>query len=419
MIDYGKKVKYYDMTKKPSRQAYWTKGIIYPVSLLTIKKYEHAYLKIGMEDIKPPFILLVNHSQFLDFMVNSIACRPYRINNVVSIDGFNIWPWLLERVGSIPKRKFTASNAIFFQAKTVLAKNKDIFCIYPEARYSETGVPSSFDSYNLSRMIKLYKVPVVFNKLEGHHINHPNWATAKRAHVPIRSTLIKLLSENDVENKSINEIDEILRSGFTYNDYQYQLDNNILVKDEKRAEGLHKVLYQCPHCKSEFNITSSLDKIKCEECGAEYELTPLGQLKSTNRETVFTTIYDWYDWQRSNVIEQINNNTYSMEFETHGYSMPHPSKTIDVGECFIHHDNNGFVIKGNYKGVPFEINKKPIENYSVHVEYLFPYLKKQDIISISTLNDTLFMIPKLGESNRLQKVLLAAEELFKVAQKTN
>ena len=42
-----------------------------------------------------------------------------------------------------------------------------------------------------------------------------------------------------------------VRKAFEYDDYRYQKENGILIKEKYRAEGLHKVLYQCPHCMTE------------------------------------------------------------------------------------------------------------------------------------------------------------------------
>jgi len=91
--------------------------------------------------------------------------------------------------------------------------------------------------------------------------------------------------------------------------------------------------------------------------------------------------------------------------------MPHPKRFINLGIASFTQNMNGICIRGNYKGKDYFLEKHPLENYSIHVEYSFPYLKKKDIVSISTNNDTLFFIPE--ESHKIQKVLLATEELYK------
>jgi hypothetical protein len=129
--------------------------------------------KINTKGLKPPYILLCTHTQFLDFMVSAIANFPYRINNIVSIDGFNISPFLLRSIGSVPKRKFINDISLIKNIIYILKDLRDIVGLYPEARYSFVGVPSVLPE-SLGKMIKLSKRPVVLLKLKGHHLQLPS-----------------------------------------------------------------------------------------------------------------------------------------------------------------------------------------------------------------------------------------------------
>ncbi|MBQ9583465.1 MAG: hypothetical protein IJR25_03975 [Bacteroidales bacterium] len=96
--------KRFDMNKPPVR----TRWYLWPITLLlsfpSVIKHKAKLKKIGMEGIKPPYVLLCNHNSFLDFKVATRAIFPRRANYVVAIDGFIGRKWLLQQVGCICKR---------------------------------------------------------------------------------------------------------------------------------------------------------------------------------------------------------------------------------------------------------------------------------------------------------------------------
>ncbi len=408
-INYNSKVRPFDISRTPRRQAWWTLPIIWSISYFFLKWYKVTILKINTKGLKPPYILLCNHMQFLDFMVSAIANFPYRINNIVSIDGFNISPYLLRAIGSIPKRKFINDLALVKNINFVLNDLNDIIGLYPEARYTFVGVPSILPE-SLGKMIKLANYPVVLLKFGGHHLQLPAWANKSR-NVMLKAEMKQILTVSDIEKISSTEINEIIHKAFVYNEYDYQKENNILIKEKFRAEGLHKVLYKCPHCKEEFEMDSKGADIFCKKCSRLWTLKETGELESKEGETQFRSIPEWYDWQRREVRNEIENGVYTFAFTSQVYSLPHPKKFIDLGNASFKQDMNGIKVEGLYNGQPFHHEWKALDNYSIHVEYKFPYLKGKDIVSLSSNADTLYFVPK--ETNQIQKLSLATEELYK------
>ena len=408
-INYKDKVKFYNIARNPRKQAWWTLPIVWGISYIFLKFYKVKIQRLNIEGLKPPYILLCYHMQFLDFMVSAIANYPYRINNIVSIDGFNISPFLLRSIGSVPKRKFTNDLYLIKNINYILNNLRDVVGLYPEARYSFVGTTSVLPD-SLGKLIKLSKSPVIVLKFEGHHLQKPAWAKKSRK-VKIRSEMKQILSVSDIENYSFNEINEIVRKAFEYNEYDYQKKNNILIKEKYRAEGLHKVLYKCPNCAEEFAMDSKGAEIFCNKCGHAWVLKETGELVCKTGETAFPTIPEWYEWQRREVRYEIKNQRYNFSFVSLVYSMPHPKKFIDLGIASFVHDMEGIKVHGFYNGKPFNFERKALDNYSLHVEYKFPYLKGKDIVSISSNEDTLYFVP--NETNKIQKLSLATEELYK------
>ena len=78
----------------------------------------------------------------------------------------------------------------------------------------------------------------------------------------------------------------------TYDDYKWQKDNHIRCKYKARAEGLHKVLYQCPNCLKEYEMSSQGIVLKCNSCQKEWEMTEYGELLALDGKNIFTHIPD-------------------------------------------------------------------------------------------------------------------------------
>jgi len=408
-INYNKEVKFYNIARSPRRQALWTLPIVWSISYFFLKLYKVKIRKINTKGLKPPYILLCNHIQFLDFMVSAIANFPHRINNIVSIDGFNISPFLLRAIGSVPKRKFINDISLIKNINYILNDLNDIVGLYPEARYSFVGVPSVLPD-SLGKMIKISKHPVVLLKFGGHHLQKPTWAKKSRK-VKFITEMKQILTVSDIEKYSSNEINEIIRQAFNYNEYDYQKENNILIKEKYRAEGLHKILYKCPNCSEEFKMDSKGADIFCNKCKHSWTLKETGDLECNQGETKFTSIPEWHEWQRREVRNEIENGAYRFSFSSQVYSMPHPKKFINLGNATFKQDMERIKVSGFYNGKPFHLDRKALDNYSIHVEYQFPYLKGKDIVSISSNNDTLYFVPE--ETNKIQKLSLATEELYK------
>ena len=408
-INYHKKVKFYDLSRSPRRQAWWTLPIVWSISYIFLKFYKIKIRKVNTKKLKPPYILLCNHTQFLDFMVSAIANFPYRINNIVSIDGFNISPFLLRAIGSVPKRKYTNDLFLIKNIKYILNDLRNIVGIYPEARYSFTGTTSVMPDA-LCKLIKFAKFPVVLLKFKGHHLQKPSWAKKSRK-VKLTSEMKQIFTVNDIENLSLDEINNIIRNEFDYNEYDYQRENNILITEKYRAEGLHKILYKCPDCLKEFEMDSNGAEIFCNKCNHRWILKENGELECKTGDTKFAAIPAWYEWQRTEVRNEIENNKYEFSFTSKVYSLPHPKKFIDLGTASFVQNNDGIRVEGFYNGKPYHYISKALDNYSIHVEYKFPYLKGKDIVSLSSNRDTLYFVP--NETDKIQKLSLATEELYR------
>ena len=408
-VNYKNK-KRYNTARYPIRQPIFIVWLIWILSKIALIGKKYKIEKINMEGLKPPYMILSNHMYFIDFELAAMATFPHRVNNVVHIDGYYRRPWLMELIGAICTRKFTMDLHLIKSIKKVL-KRGDILCMYPEARYSPCGI-TSYIPDSVGMLAKSNKTPVVAIVHRGNHLNSPFWNFRKKRKVPFHTTMTQILTAEDVQRMSVDEINRKIREALTYDDYQYQKDNGILIKEPYRAEGLHKILYQCPHCLAESKMASKGAEIFCTECGKRWHLNEDGTLSALEGETEFSRIPDWFLWEREQVRLQIEKGVYYFEDEVDVYSMPRAWNFKHLGDGRLIHDpENGFTLTGFHNGAEYRIHRSPLQTNSLHIEYDYCYIKPFDCVDISTENDSFTCYPK-NRTDVVTKLGFATEILY-------
>ena len=400
----------FDMARDPIRTRWYLKPITKLLSFPDMLAHRPVITRRGTEDLKPPFILLCNHNAFMDFKVATQVIFPRRANYVVAIDGFIGREWLLRNVGCICKRKFTNDTVLVRQLRKVL-DNKDIAVIYPEARYSLCGTTAVLPA-SLGKLCKMMQAPVATLICHGHHVNSPFWNLHDRHVKPTEAEFSLLFTPEQLEALDVDEINDRIVEAFQYDDFAWQKERGIHVTYEKRAEGLQKVLYQCPHCGKEYKMSASGTILRCDHCGKEWEMTELGELRALQGETEFAHIPDWYEWERANVRKEVEEGRYSTgELPVRVYSLPNAARFIHLGEGTLLHDMDGFKVRGtDVGGDPMEMTLPVPSLYSCHIEY--EYLGKYgDCVDLNTLQDTWYIYPYDCDF-AVTKMALATEELY-------
>lgn len=400
----------FDMKKPPVRTKWYLRPLTWLLSAPDVWKHHAIIRRIGMEDVKPPYVLLCNHNAFMDFKVATMAIFPHRANYVVAIDGFIGREKLLRDVGCICKRKFTNDVTLIRQLRQVV-DNGDIAVIYPEARYSLCGTTAVLPA-SLGKLCRLLKVPVVTLICHGHHVNSPFWNLHDRGVSPTEAELRLLLTPDELRELPVDEINRRIVEAFQYDDFAWQRERRIATPYAGRAEGLHKVLYQCPACGVEFHMSSQGAQLRCEACGKSWTMSEYGELSADEGETEFSHIPDWYEWERENVRREVEAGTYSSgPLPVRVDSLPNAKRFLPLGEGTMVHDMDGFTVRGqDAGGQPFEMLKPVPSLYSCHIEY--EYLGKfGDCVDLNTLEDTWYIYPHDAPFS-VTKMALATEELY-------
>ena len=411
-----KKPRSFDFKKKPKNPSclmYLAKGII---SFPDLKKREFTLEKINMEELNPPYLLLVTHSSMVDFNVMVKATHPYRINNVMTLEGFNTYTEpLMRSLGVIGTRKFINDIHLVRNIKYSLEKLKNIFVLFPEARYSLDGC-TSYIPKSTEKLIKVLKVPVVVLKIQGNFITCPQWNKINKK-TKVQAQMVQILTAEDCKNLSLEEIRKRLDSHFVYDDFKWQQENKIRIDHPRRAEGLHRLLYKCPACKKESRMESKGTVLSCKNCNKSWEMNEYGELKALEGSTEFSHIPHWSNWQRECVRKEIEEGTYYFEDKVKVETLPGSLRFYKQGEGTLIQTREGTTLTCNYYGQPYTLFRSAKSLESMHIEY--DYLKRGDCVDISIPEDSFWCY--VSKKDCITKLSYATEEIYQYAfrQKQN
>ena len=401
----------FDMAKAPIRTRWYLRPLTLLLSLPDVIAHKTIIHYDGTKEIKPPYLLLSNHNAFMDFKVLTKAIYPKRANYVVAIDGFIGREWLLRNVGCICKRKFTNDLTLVRHLAKVV-ENGDIAVVYPEARYSLCGTTAVLPE-SLGKLCRLLGVPVAVLICHGHHVNSPFWNLHSRGIKPTEADFKLLFTPEDLKSLPLDEINSRLVDAFQYDDYAWLQSKGLEMHYDKRAEGLEKVLYQCPHCGTEYEMDSKANQLICKHCGKTWTMLPDGSLQAGGgAPTEFSRVPDWYEWERANVRAEVEAGTYdSGELPVEVRSLPNAKRFIALGSGTMRHNMDGFAVKvRSLLGKEYEMKIPVPSAYSCHIEY--NYLGKWgDCVDLNTLEDTWYTYPKEPNCS-VTKIALATEELY-------
>lgn len=357
-----------------------------------------------------PCLILMNHSCFTDLMIAVSIFSPRKLNIVCTSDGFVGKERLMRGLGCVPTQKFVTDIQIVKDIIYCIKTLKSSVLMYPEASYSFDGTATVLPE-SLGKLVKKLQVPVIMISTKGAFLQDPLYNNLQKRKVKISAEVKYLLSADAIENKSVDEINEIIKNEFTFDNFRYQQENNIKITESFRADYLHRVLYKCPHCLSEFTMNGSGDSIICNKCSTEYHLTETGFLECKNNDGKFSHIPDWYNWQRECVKKEIINNTYNFESKVKIMVLKDFKNIYDIGYGKLTHSLNGFTLRSDDSSLEYTQSAKA--SYSLYSDFYWYSLG--DVICIGNNKMLYYCFPE-NRNYSVAKARLAAEELYKLKQ---
>lgn len=397
---------------RPHRPNLFFRTLMKVLSVAELKETNFTYRKIGMEKLgkREPCLILMNHSSFIDLKIAASIMYPNPFNIVCTSDGFVGKEWLMRAIGCISTKKFVTDMVLVRDMMYALNKLKCSVLMYPEASYSFDGTATPLPD-SMGKCLKLLKVPVVMIRTYGAFARDPLYNNLQQRQVDVSADVEYLLSPEEIAEKTTEELNEILREKFTFDNFRWQQENKIQIAEAFRADCLNRVLYKCPRCGEEGKMSGKGTRLTCHGCGAEYELTEYGELQSLNGETEYPHIPDWYRWERECVRKELEDGSYELDVAVDICMMIDTKTIYKVGEGRLRHTSEGFHLTGCDGRLDY--SQKPMASYSLYSDYF--WYEIGDMICIGNTEVLYYCFPK-DCGDVVAKTRLAAEELYRLCR---
>jgi len=395
--------------QKPKKPNILFRTLIRVLAIKDLLPAKFTYQKKDLERAgKGPYLILMNHSCFLDLEIASRIFYPMAYGIVTTTDGFVGKNWLMRQIGCMPTQKFVSDLGLIRDMDYMLKKKKTSVLMYPEAGYSFDGCATPLPR-KMGGLLKLLNVPVLFVRTDGAFLRTPLYNELKNRKVKVSATVSCLLTPEEIANRSVEELDAVLDEAFGFDQFKWQRENNVRITEADRADGLERVLYKCPHCHAEGKTRGKGDTLTCHACGKQYRLTALGQMEATEGETEFSHIPDWFRWERECVKQELENGAYCLDTDVEIGAIVDRKALYMVGEGHLTHTRDGFTLTGCDGKLSY--TQSPLASYGLNSDYY--WYEIGDMISIGNRDCLYYCFPKA--EGVVAKTRLAAEELFKLA----
>lgn len=340
---------------KPNSLMYF---IVCRLSKIFLKaKYKIKVDNNTIKNMKPPFIVLGNHPSSLDPFIISVTMYPHKVNFLGTNYYFRnrLLRPLLKLVGIIPKVQFFKDTGAVRMMNNVIARG-GILAICPEGRRSTDG--SQYDiPFSIAKLIRLYKVPVVAVVSHGAYLSLPRWSAFSHKGL-IDVTAKEILSTEQIQRMTPEEIYKTVCNALYYNDYEWNGINKVSFKHEKIAENIHYILHKCPNCGSDKAMTAKGNKLYCKICNNTALMDEYMFFKpETEDSIIFKDTAGWLNWQREKAKEQIQNSTFSLSGTVKKLRIADAftGSYRDAGKGQFYLNKNGLIFKGIVDSEPKEM----------------------------------------------------------------
>ncbi len=395
--------------RNPLRPCWLLQILIRVLAITDLHPVKFSYTTEGMENIrrKDPCLILMNHSSFIDLKIASGIFFPKRYGIVCTSDGFVGKEWLMRFLGCIPTQKFVSDLTLIRDMEYMLKKKKVSVLMFPEASYSFDGKATPLPR-KMGILLKKLGVPVIMVNTQGAFARDPLYNGLQNRKVKVSAHVKCLATAEELKTLTVAELDARLDEAFGFDNFRWQQENGVIIDEPFRADGLHRILYKCPHCGEEGKTEGKGITLKCHHCGAEYVLTETGQLLAQNVEPAFTHIPDWYAWERQQVRKELEDGVYGLDTEVDIGMLVDYKAIYMVGSGRLTHSVDGFELTGCDGKLQY--SQGPLACYSLYADYY--WYEIGDMICVGN-NDVLYYCFPKGNTP-VAKTRLATEELYKI-----
>ena len=400
--------------KNPLKPQLWLATIVHIVCASTLRKIKFSYTTERMELVgDQPCLILMNHSSFTDMKLAYGIFYPKKLGIVTSVDAMTgILGKLMRLLGCTPTHKYITDLTLFKDMEYMLKTNKSSVLMYPEAGYSFDGCATALPR-KMGVLLKRLGVPVVTVITEGAFHRDPLYNMLQIRDVKVGAHVKCIATADEVKAKSVEELDALIAEAFSFDNFAWQRDNKVSIDEPFRADGLHRILYKCPHCGAENQMEGKGIHLTCHACNTQWTMDEYGQLSAKDADPVYPHIPDWYRWQRDCVRKELEEGTYLLDTDVDIAVQVNLDGVCMIGEGHLTHDLNGFRLTGGDGKLDY--SQSPVHSHTLYSDYY--WYEIGDVIGIGDNEFSYFCFPKKNVS--VTKARLATEELYKMKKQRN
>ncbi len=394
--------------KRPKKPSFLFSTIIRALAIPDLIATRFKYTKERMEPAPTgPYLILMNHSSFIDLKIASKIFYPMPYNIVCTSDALVGKEWLMRNIGCIPTQKFVSDITLISDIIHSIKKNRTSVLMYPEAGYTFDGCATPLPR-GLGRLFKKLDVPILTVITDGAFLRDPLYNNLQLRKVNVTATLKCLFTQQEVRDLSVEQLDARLDEAFTFDNFENQFKTKTVIDEPFRADGLERLLYRCSECETEDKMEGLGTVITCKKCSKQHTLNIYGKLEAKDGKTRFSHIPDWYNWQRECVKHEIESGKYKLDIDVKIGVLKDYKAIYMVGDGHLYHDINGFKLTG-CEG-KLEYTQSPLASYELNADYY--WYEIGDVISIGNKDLLYYCFPK--DKVNVAKVRFAAEEIYKI-----
>ena len=384
-------------------------GVVRIGSAPTLWKTKFHYTTERMELVgDEPCLILMNHCSFTDMKLAYGIFYPKPLGIITSVDAMTgILGKLMRILGCTPTHKYVSDLTLIKDMEYMLKTNKTSVLMYPEAGYSFDGRTTTLPR-KLGILMKKLGVPVVTVITQGAFHRDPLYNMLQIRDVKVSAHVKCLATAEELKELSVAELDARLDEAFSFDNFAWQRDNRISIDVPFRADGLHRILYKCPHCGAENRMEGKGIHLTCHACGRQWEMDEFGQLHALEGETEYPHIPDWYAWERECVRKELEDGTYLLDTDVQIGIQVNLDGICMIGTGHLTHDANGFHLTG--ADGQLDYTQSPVAAHTLYADYY--WYEIGDVIGIGNNEFSYFCFP--GADVSVTKARLATEELYKL-----
>ena len=395
--------------KNPRKPSKLLAAVVRFVSGFALRETDFSYTTERMELVgDQPCLILMNHSSFTDMKLAYGIFYPRPLGIITTVDGMcGILGKLMHFLGCVPTHKFVSDVTLIRDMEYMLKENRTSVLMYPEASYSFDGRATTLPR-KLGVLMKKLGVPVVTVITQGAFARDPLYNMLQIRKVKVSAHVKCLATAEEIKEKTVAELDALLDEAFSFDNFAWQRDNKVSIDVPFRADGLHRILYKCPHCGAEGQTEGKGIHLTCKACGKKWEMDEFGQLAALEGETEFSHIPDWYSWERSCVRKELEEGTYLLDEDVDIAVQVNLDGICMIGRGHLRHDQEGFHLTSDDGKLDYR--QSPVASHTLYADYYWYELG--DIIGIGNNEFSYFCFP--DPSVPVSKARLATEELYKL-----